>query len=100
MKFDRFIVSSGFTRLEVDHCCYSKWFENSYIMLLLYIDDTLITGSSMKEIMNLKARLAEEFSMKDLGHVKKILGMRINRERKEIAKSVRSRVREEGAEEV
>jgi len=57
-------MSSGFTRLEADHCCYSKWFENSYIMLLLYVDDMLVVGFSMKEIVNLKASLAEEFSMK------------------------------------
>jgi len=24
LKFDRFMVSNDFTRLEVDHCCYSK----------------------------------------------------------------------------
>jgi len=54
LKFDRFIESSGFTRLAADHCCYSKWFENFYIMLLLYVDDMIVVGSSMKEIVNLK----------------------------------------------
>ena len=38
--------------------------------------------------------------MKDLGPVKKIFGMRINRERKEVVKDIASRVRGEGAEEV
>jgi len=33
----------------------------------------LVVGSSMKEIVNLKAKLVNEFSMKDLGPVKKIL---------------------------
>jgi len=37
----------------------------------------------MKEIVSLKAKLMKEFSMKDLGPAKKILGMRINREKKE-----------------
>ena len=64
LKFDRFLVGNGFTSLEADHCCYSKWFKNSYIMLLLYVDDMLIVGFSMKEIVNLKASLAEELSMK------------------------------------
>ena len=72
LKFDRFIVSSGFTRLEADHC-YSKWFENSCIMLLLYVNDMLVAGSSMKKIVNLKSRLAEEFSTKDLNPAKKFL---------------------------
>ena len=82
LKFDKFMVSSDFIRLEADHYFYSKWFENSYIMLLLYVDDMLIAGSSMKEIVNLKAKLAEEFSMKNLSPVKKILGVRISREKR------------------
>ena len=53
----------------------------------------------MKEIVNLKARLAEKFSMKDLGPVKKILKMRINREKK-VLKDITSRVRGEGAKKV
>jgi len=64
------MVSSDFTRLEADYCCYSKWFENFYIVLLLYIDDMLVVGSNMREIVNLKVRVAKEFSMKDLGPVK------------------------------
>ena len=67
------MVSSDFTRLEANHYCYSKWFKNSYIMLLLYVDDMLVTGSSMKEIVNVKANLAKEFSMKDLGLREKFL---------------------------
>ena len=73
LKFDRCMISSGFTRLEADHCCYSKWFENFYVMLLLYVDDMLVVGFSMKENVNLKVRLAEEFSMKDLGPTGKFL---------------------------
>ena len=81
LKYDIFMVSNGFTRLEIDHCCYSKWFENSYIMLLLYVNDMLVAGSSMKKIMNLKTSLTEEFSMKDLSPARKILGMSIDRKR-------------------
>ena len=42
--------------------------------------------------MNLKAKLAEEFLMKDLGSAKKILRMRISRERKEAIENITSRV--------
>ena len=84
------MVSSGFTRLYADHCCYSKWFENSYIILLLFVDDMLVVGSSMKDIVNLKAKLAKIFSMKDLDLAKKILGTRINRERKENVEDITS----------
>ena len=36
----------------------------------------------MKKIVNLTAKLAKEFSMKDLNPAKKILGIRISTERK------------------
>lgn len=70
-------------RCEYDHCVYFKKLENgSYIILLLYVDDILIVGSSMQDIVELKENLAHTFAMKDLGAVKKIFGMRIHRDRK------------------
>ena len=71
----------GFKRCEVDHCCYVKSFDNSYIILLLYVDDMLITGSSIEEINNLKKQLSKQFAMKDLEAAKQILGMRIIRDK-------------------
>ena len=53
-KFDSFMYRIGFKRCEADHCCYVKFSDNSYIILLLYVDDMLIAGSSIKEINNLK----------------------------------------------
>ena len=47
----------GFKRCEVDHGCYVKSFDNSFIILLLYVDDMLIAGSSIEEINNLKKQL-------------------------------------------
>ena len=71
----------GFKRCKADHCCYIKFFDNSYIILLLYVDDMLIAGSSIEEINNLKKQLSKQFAMKDLGAVKQILGMRIIRDK-------------------
>jgi hypothetical protein len=42
----------------------------------------LVAGSNMKDINVLKNKLANSFAMKDLGDGKKILGMRIKRDRK------------------
>ena len=46
-------------RCEADHCCYVESFDNSYIILLLYVDDMLIAGSSIEEINNLKKQLSK-----------------------------------------
>ena len=80
-KFDSFKHRIGFKRCEADHCCYVKSFENSYISLLLYVDDMLIAGSSIEKINNLKKQLSKQFAMKDLGATKQILGIRIIRDK-------------------
>ena len=54
----------------MDHCCYVKKYTNSYVILVVYVDDMLIAGSSMAEINKLKQQLAENFEMKDLGPAK------------------------------
>ncbi|KAK3009305.1 hypothetical protein RJ639_013435 [Escallonia herrerae] len=46
-------------------------------------DDMLVAGSSMGRINELKKKLANTFSMKDLGEAKQLLGMRITRDRKQ-----------------
>ena len=63
-----------FKRCEANHCCYVKSFDNSFdnsfIILLLYVDNMLIAWSSIEEIKNLKKQLSKQFAMKDLGAVK------------------------------
>ena len=80
-KFDSFMHRIGFKRCVANHCCYVKSFDNSFIILLLYMDDMLIVGSSIEEINNLKKQLSKQFAMKDLGAAKQILGMRIIRDK-------------------
>ena len=79
LRFDNFMRKSGYNRFEMDHCCYQKHFDSSYIILLLYVDDMLIAGSDIQEINKLKKQLSREFEMKDLGAAKQILGMSIAR---------------------
>ena len=76
-KFDRFMDRSGFLRCQVDHDCYVKRFDNSYIILLLYVDDILIVRACKMAIDKLTKEFLNEFAMKDLGAAKQIFGMRI-----------------------
>ena len=77
------MVSQNFTRSEYDHCVYFKKLENDmFIILVLYVDDMLVTSKSMFEIGRLKAQLARTFDMKDLGATNQILGMQIHTDRK------------------
>ena len=72
-----------YTRSHYDPCVYyNKLPGGEYVYLLLYIDDILIASRSRSVIDNLKKDLSSEFEMKDLGEVKKMLGMKIERDRK------------------
>ena len=73
--------NNGYLRCQADHCYYVKRFNNSYSILLLYVDDMLIIGASMVEIDKLKSELSKKFFMKDLEAAKKILRMRISRDK-------------------
>jgi ATP-binding cassette subfamily B (MDR/TAP) protein 1 len=81
-KFDLFMTQHSFTKTPADHCVFVKNYENGEsIILLLYVDDMLIVGRDKTKIAALKKALSKSFAMKDLGAVKKILGMKIVRDR-------------------
>ncbi|KAG8490001.1 hypothetical protein CXB51_016020 [Gossypium anomalum] len=81
-RFDQFMKGQRYTRSKFDHCVYfQKLQEGTFIYLLLYVDDMLITSKNKVEIERLKTQLNLEFEMKDLGEAKKILSMEIWRDR-------------------
>uniref|UniRef100_A0A3Q7GJ81 Reverse transcriptase Ty1/copia-type domain-containing protein n=1 Tax=Solanum lycopersicum TaxID=4081 RepID=A0A3Q7GJ81_SOLLC len=66
-----------YIRSKYDHCVYLRKLEdNSFIYLLLYVDDMLISSKSQEEIGKLTIQLRKEFEMKDLGEAKKFLTWR------------------------
>lgn len=62
-------------------CLFKRLDKGSYIILLLYVDSMLVARTNMHDINELKIKLSNSFSMKDLGAINKILGMRITREK-------------------
>ncbi|KAH9779099.1 Integrase catalytic domain-containing protein [Citrus sinensis] len=64
-----------------NHVC-RRLLDETFIYLLLYVDDMLIASKNRDEIERLKKQLAFEFEMKDLGDAHRILGMEIRRDKK------------------
>ena len=76
------MIQIGYKRCEYDCCVYVKSLDDgSSIFLLLYVDDMLIATKSMSDVNKLKILLSKEFDMKDLGAAKKILGIKIRKDR-------------------
>ena len=79
-KFESVMGEQGYKKTCSDHCEFvQKNYDKDFIILLLYVDDMLIVGKNTSKIDELKKELCKSFSMKDLGHAKQILGMRITR---------------------
>ncbi|KAL0431935.1 UNVERIFIED_CONTAM: Retrovirus-related Pol polyprotein from transposon TNT 1-94 [Sesamum radiatum] len=80
--FDSFMQSLRFSKSSYDPCLYFKYDNDMLVFLVLYVDDMLIASPSLTLIVELQRNLCKTFEMKDLGNVKKILGMTIERDQK------------------
>ena len=60
---------------------YIKCSNNHFIILLLYVNDLLITRNYKKLIDVIKKWLSSNFEMKDMGEVSYVLGVKILRNR-------------------
>ena len=81
-RFDSYIMGLGYNRLDSNSYAYFKRSDSEdFIIFLLYMDDMLVASYNKDRVQELKAQLAREFDMKDLGLVNKILGMQIHRDR-------------------
>lgn len=65
LRFDTFMIQSGFTRSGYDNCVYLTESEkDNFTYLLLYVDDMLIASNDMTQIHNFKTLLSSEFERK------------------------------------
>eukprot|EP00253_Pinus_taeda_P029311 PITA_29311 len=76
-KMDNFLLESGFSRCHSDNTVYTKTVGNSLIILVLYVDDLILTGSDPILINHVKSSLKKKFEMTDLGHLHYFLGLQV-----------------------
>lgn len=74
--FNNFITKLGFTRSNHDLCLYCN--VKSEIYCILFVDDLLICGPDKELIESIKSEFKIQFKMKDLGNVKRYLGIEID----------------------
>ncbi|KAL2232264.1 UNVERIFIED_CONTAM: Retrovirus-related Pol polyprotein from transposon RE1 [Sesamum indicum] len=73
------LVHFGFIQSLNDYCLFVKGSNSSLVIVLVYVDDLLITGPSESLIAEVKKFLDDAFSIKDLGYAKYFLGLEIAR---------------------
>lgn len=78
-SYRRHTSSKGLSRSNADNNLYYCHAGNDLIILILYIDDILVTGSSSQLVDKLVSDLMRQFSMTDPGPVCKYLGVEFHR---------------------
>eukprot|EP00253_Pinus_taeda_P026196 PITA_26196 len=76
-KMDSFLLESGFSKCHSDNTVYTKKEGKSLIILVLYVDDLILTGSDPNLINHVKSSLKKKFEMRDLGHLHYFLGLQV-----------------------
>jgi hypothetical protein len=71
-----FLISQDLKKSVADPCLYS---DGHAVMIAVWVDDFILSGSGENRIQKLKAALSSRFKMKDEGEVTWCLGMRISR---------------------
>ena len=65
-KFSSAIFRLGYTASSYDSTLFLHRADKGTILLLLYVDDIIITGDDLSGIQELKDFLSQQFEMKDL----------------------------------
>ncbi|KAE8716080.1 Detected protein of unknown function [Hibiscus syriacus] len=79
-RFTKVILKNGYKQSLADHTLFIKVTStNKKAILIVYVDDIILTGDDEEEICNLKKLLNKEFETKDLGKLRYFLGMEVTK---------------------
>jgi len=88
-KLTTFLFTHGFPQAASDHTLFIKSTSTSFIVILIYVDDIILAGTSLEVFDELKAALHKAFCNKNLGQLKFFLGLEVARTSKGISLSQR-----------
>lgn len=74
------LISWGFYNTKRGSSLFSHKIKTTIIIILIYVDDILVTGSSTAELQKFTNRLNSMFSLKDLGNLHYFLRFEISRD--------------------
>ena len=74
VRVSSFLKRLGFEKSATDHCVFYLHRGGEKVILCLYVDDLLLAASSQGILESVKRALSQEFSMKDMGPLRQMLG--------------------------
>ena len=76
-KIAEYLHFCGYLASHSDSSLFIKNSGDLHMVVLLYVDDMIVTGNDEKEVANLRVELSTRFEMKDLGELSNFLGLEV-----------------------
>nr|KYP69546.1 Retrovirus-related Pol polyprotein from transposon TNT 1-94 [Cajanus cajan] len=76
-RIDGYFKKNGYEQCPYEHALYIKKSGKDMMVVALYVDDLIFTGSNAKLIKEFKEIMMKEFEMTDLGLMKYFLGLEV-----------------------
>ncbi|KAL0378501.1 UNVERIFIED_CONTAM: Retrovirus-related Pol polyprotein from transposon RE1 [Sesamum radiatum] len=77
-KIAKFLTHSGYLMTSADSSLFIKAKERKLAVVLVYVDDLIITCDCEEEVLQTKENLSVRFQMKELGHLKHFFGLEVD----------------------
>lgn len=81
VKLSRCLENLGFSRCPFEHAVYTKRKGDEILVIGVYVDDLLITGTSVESINWFKRQMSSKFEMSDLGKLAYYLGIEVDQKK-------------------
>ena len=78
-KIGEYLVNIGFYVSNADHSLYVRKGDAGLVIIVIYVDDLIITSDSDSGIAEVQGLLKKKFEMKDLGELRYFLGLEVIR---------------------
>ncbi|KAL5552438.1 hypothetical protein UlMin_002614 [Ulmus minor] len=84
VKFSNTLLDNNFKQSAKNYSLFIKKSGNTFLALLVYVDDVIIASNCVKDVHDLKYTLERKFKLKDLGNLRFFLRLEVARTNKGI----------------
>ena len=88
-QFTKTIKQMGYKQAQTDHTLFYKHKDGKITILIVYVDNIILTRHDKHAMEDLKEKLEREFEIKDFGSMRYLLSMEVARNQQDISVSQR-----------